>query len=122
MSFSRVKRVSDELQKILSEIIVVDDPFDLGTMVTISKVELSKDFKQAKVYISIYDENSAKRDEVINKLREKAGKIRYELGRKVRLKYIPRLIFYEDETLQYVERIENIIKELKYSDNEDGNE
>jgi len=91
-------------------------------MVTISKVELSKDFKQAKVYISIYDENSAKRDEVINKLREKAGKIRYELGRKVRLKYIPRLIFYEDETLQYVERIENIIKELKYSDNEDGNE
>jgi len=119
-TYSRAKRVSDELQRVLSNVIVTDDPYRLGKVVTISKVECSPDLRQAKVFVSVYDKNSKERRKVIRKLRDKSGNIRYELGRRIRLKNTPKLLFFEDDTQAYMEKIERIFQKIKYSNEESG--
>lgn len=119
-AYSRAKRVSDELQRILSEIIVTNDPYGLGKIVTISKIECSPDLRQAKVFVSVYDGNPKERKKVIRKLRDKSGHIRHELGGRIRLKNTPRLLFFEDDTQEYMEKIERIFQNIRYSDEENG--
>ncbi|HDN59197.1 MAG: 30S ribosome-binding factor RbfA [Candidatus Neomarinimicrobiota bacterium] len=119
-TYSRAKRVSDELQRVLSNVIVTDDPYRLGKVVTISKVECSPDLRQAKVFVSVYDKNPKERRKVIRKLRDKSGNIRYELGRRIRLKNTPKLLFFEDDTQAYMEKIERIFQKIKYSNEESG--
>ncbi|MCD6099419.1 MAG: 30S ribosome-binding factor RbfA [Candidatus Marinimicrobia bacterium] len=119
-TYSRAKRVSDELQRVLSNVIVTDDPYRLGKVVTISKVECSPDLRQAKVFVSVYDKNPMERRKVIRKLRDKSGNIRYELGRRIRLKNTPKLLFFEDDTQAYMEKIERIFQKIKYSNEESG--
>ena len=85
--------------------------------VTITDVKVTADLKIAKIYISVFDR--AKREEVLEKIKLKTGFIRSLLASRIKIKFTPELKFFIDDTLDYVEKIEGLIKKIhKEDDNE----
>jgi ribosome-binding factor A len=82
---------------------------------TITGVKLSPDLKIAKVFISVFDKD--KRETTLQKVLAKTGFIRSELASKIRVRYVPELKFFIDETLDYVEKIEGLLKKIHEDDN-----
>ncbi|HMN18015.1 MAG: 30S ribosome-binding factor RbfA [Ignavibacteriota bacterium] len=92
---------------------------DLG-FVTITNVRVSPDLKIAKIYLSVLEKE--KRELVLDKIDLKKGFIRSELAHRIRMKFIPELKFFIDDTLDYVEKIEGLIKKIHENDNNKTNE
>lgn len=92
---------------------------DLG-FVTITNVRVSPDLKTAKIYLSVLEKE--KRELVLDKLDTKKGYIRTELAHRIRIKFIPELKFFLDDTLDYVEKIEGLIKKIHEDDDNKTNE
>ncbi len=92
---------------------------DLG-FVTITNVRVSPDLKIAKIYLSVLEKE--KRELVLDKIDLKKGFIRSELAHRIRMKFIPELKFFLDDTLDYVEKIEGLIKKIHENDNNKTNE
>ena len=80
-------------------------------MVTVSKVRVSPDLTFAKIYLSVFPFERS--EAMLGALRENSPKIRYELGRRVKnqLRIVPEIAFAVDDSLEYVDRIERLIKE-----------
>ena len=115
----RIQRVSELVKEELSLIFLHklrDRAPELG-MLTITNVRVTPDLKIARVYISIFDKEG--REEKIAKLNELKGFIKSELASKLRhLRHMPDLEFYLDDTLDYVEKMEEIFKKIHKNDNE----
>ena len=92
---------------------------DLG-FVTITNVRVSPDLKLAKIYLSVLEKE--KREVVLDKIDAKKGYIRTELAHRIRIKFIPELKFFLDDTLDYVEKIEGLIKKIHEDDGNKTNE
>ncbi len=111
--YKRSIRVGDLLKEEIADIIMhkLKDP-RLG-FITVTGVDVSNDLKHAKVYVSILED--VKRSETLKILISSAKFIRSELGRKVRIKYLPDIIFKLDESLEYGAKISKILNEIKES-------
>jgi ribosome-binding factor A len=83
--------------------------------VTITNVKMSPDLRIAKVYISVLDRGN--REIVLEKINSFNGFIRSELAHRIKIKFTPELKFYIDDTLDYVEKIEGLIKKIHKDDN-----
>ena len=83
----------------------------LGAMVTPTAVRISPDLGVAKVYVSIFA--GPKPNEVLTHLKRASGTVRYELAKAIRnqLRKAPELHFYLDDSLDYAENIDNLLKE-----------
>jgi len=88
-------------------------------LITVTNVKLSPDLKIAKIYISVFERE--KREQVLEKIKDKTGFIRTELAHRVRIKFIPELKFFIDDTLDYVEKIEGLIKKIHEDDSKENN-
>jgi len=82
--------------------------------ITITNVKVSPDLRIAKVYISVFEKE--KRESTLEKVKSVSGFIRSELASKIRIKFIPELKFFIDDTLDYVEKIEDLIKKIHKDD------
>ena len=109
--FSRTRRVGQQIQREIALILQreVKDP-RIG-MVTVSDVEVSKDLNYPKVYVTFLQlENDAERiKEGLKGLTEAAGYIRSLLGSAMRLRVVPELRFYYDQTLVEGMRLSNLV-------------
>lgn len=108
---TRQLKVAKELQRHLAEIIRAKGMAAFGgAMVTVSGVKISPDLAVARVYLSIFP--SAKAPEVMKMVEESSRSLRGELGRIVakQLRIVPELIFTLDDSLDYVERIDELLK------------
>ena len=76
--------------------------------ITVTEVRMSQDLKIAKAYVLPLGGKNA--DEVINRLKEYSYLIRKILSKKVIIKFLPKLLFRKDESFEYAEKIENLIK------------
>ena len=85
--------------------------------VTITKVAVSDDLRLARVYYSVFGGEDQK-EESHQGLESAKGYIKRELGRRVRLKYIPEISFLFDDSLEYSEHIEELLRGVKPSDGE----
>ena len=85
--------------------------------VTITKVAVSDDLRTARVYYSVFGGEDQK-EESHQGLESAKGYIKRELGRRVRLKYIPEISFLFDDSLEYSEHIEELLRGVKHSDEE----
>ena len=81
-----------------------------GAMVTVSGVKMTPDLSLAKVYVSIFP--SSKAGEVLKTLEDEKARTRGELGRLVakQLRIVPELSFFLDDSLDYVEHIDELLK------------
>lgn len=109
MESTRQAKICRLLQKELSEIFRTQTAKTHGTIVSVSSVRISPDLSIAKAYLSIFPQNKA--EEVFESIKASAKTIRYELAQKVRfqLRKVPELHFYIDDSLDYLENIDNLL-------------
>ncbi|WP_078380858.1 30S ribosome-binding factor RbfA [Sutcliffiella halmapala] len=114
----RSNRVGEQMKKELSDIIgrKIKDP-RVG-FVTVTDVQVTGDLQQAKIFISVLGNDDQRQDTLIGLAKAK-GFIRSEIGRRIRLRKTPELFFEFDESIEYGNRIENLIHELNKKDSED---
>ncbi len=115
----RQKQVAAVLEKELNDIFQKMGLSMLnGGMVSIASVKITPDLFDARIYLSFFkieDQVGA-----LKQIEEKAWEIKKELTARVRhqLRSMPQLSFYIDDTLDYVDKIENLFKEIKKQDEE----
>ena len=114
----RIRRVADEIKRVIGEILIRDLPSNDYGLVTVTKVKCTTDLKIAKVYISILNHDAKQRQMAVNLIKNKVARIRGLVGNRMVLKYTPRIIFYEDETQEYAENMERLFQTLKGHDGE----
>ena len=88
------------------------------SLLTITNVNVSPDLKLAKIYLSVFDKG--KRELVLERIKTSTGYIRTELAHRIRIRYVPELKFFIDDTIDYVEKIENLIKKIHKDDDKQG--
>lgn len=109
---ARLNRINEELKKELSQIISFElkNPNVTG-MVSVTRAKITPDFKYAKVYVSIL--NSKNVQKTMEGLKESSGFIRSKIAHTINLRITPELVFELDDSLEYGEKIDAILKELK---------
>lgn len=113
MSEVRLKRAESLLLHEISELIsrqVIKDP-RVNPLAAITKVSLSKDLKYSKIYISFYGELK-QRKECVQGLNHAAGFIQKELGTRLRLRFIPKLSFLEDNSIEQGFRVTQKLRDI----------
>ena len=87
-----------------------------GEFVTISGVKASPDLGQVKVYLSLF--NATQRNVVMENVELYAREIRMELAKKLKnqVKKIPEIVFFQDETLDYVNKMDKLFEEIHKSE------
>lgn len=110
METTRQAKISRLLQKELSEIFRQQTAKTHGVLVSVSAVRVSPDLSIARVYLSVFPTEKAQ--EVIENIKRSAKTVRYDLAQKVRfqLRKTPELAFYLDDSLDYIENIDNLLK------------
>ncbi len=108
-SVGRQERVGGRIQQELSTLINkrINDP--RLEWATITGVRMTRDLKMARVYYCVFGEEE-KRAKVGEAFTQAHGFIKRELARKLKLKYMPELEFYYDESFDYGEKIENLLR------------
>lgn len=110
METTRQNKIARLIQKELSEIFLLQTKAMKGVLVSVSIVRISPDMSIAHVYLSVFpSERSA---EIVKNINENAKSIRFELGTRVRhqLRIIPELKFFVDDSLDYIEKIDQLLK------------
>ena len=112
MESTRQKKISRLLLKEISEIFQREArEVSMGTLVSVTVVRISPDLGLAKVYLSIFPTERTK--EVHDNINEHTSQLRFALGKRVgkQLRIIPELRFFVDDTLDYVDNIDRLLKE-----------
>jgi len=111
METTRQAKIARLIQKELSEILRLQTAKTHGILVSVSAVRVSPDLSVARAYLSIFPSEKAK--EILENINRNAKTIRYELAQKVRyqLRKTPELAFHLDDSLDYIENIDNLLKE-----------
>ena len=108
---TRQQKVARQIQKDMAEIIRSRGmaAYD-GAMLTVSGVKITSDLALAKVYVSVFPSDKA--EAVMERLGEETSRLRGELGRRVakQLRIVPEIVFYLDDSLDYVEHIDELLK------------
>ena len=109
MEGTRLNKIGRLLQKELGDLFLRQTKALPGTLVSVSAVRVSPDLSVAKVYLSIFPTEKA--DELMGAIETNKKTIRYDLGQRVRLQLrrIPELIFSRDDSLDYVENIDQLL-------------
>ncbi|WP_342389107.1 30S ribosome-binding factor RbfA [Salinicoccus bachuensis] len=107
---NRHERVAEEIKKVVSETLrtKVSDP-DIG-MITVTDVELTKEMEIATIYFTSLNEN---REEVEAALDRAKGMVRSEVAKEIRIRKAPELQFKYDTSIEYGNKIENLLNEIK---------
>ena len=110
METTRQAKIARLLQKELSEIFRQQTAKTHGVLVSVSAVRVSPDLSIAKVYLSIFPTDTSQ--QLLESITASATTIRYELAQKVRLQLrkCPDLAFYIDDSIDYIENIDNLLK------------
>ena len=110
----RQKRVSNLIKEELSRLIIESFQDSTSGLITITHVSMSKDLKNAHVYLSVIGHSP--KQEILDLLNNRQGYLRKAVASKTKLKYNPLLIFSLDDSFEYEERIQNVIKTLNKND------
>lgn len=119
--FSRTRRVGEQIQRELAQLIQqeIHDP-RLG-MVTVSGVEVSRDLAVAKVFVSMLNEDE-QLEPSLEVLKKAAGFLRHELGRRMTTRTVPELRFVYDATIQRGNELSSLIDKAVARDKENQND
>ena len=114
--YSRTERVGERIRRDLAGLIrsALDDP--RMVMVSITDVEVSRDFAYARVYVTYIGGDEALKKEIVADLNKAAGFLRGQLGRGLRLRTIPKLAFRYDESVERGFRLSALIDEAVEAD------
>ena len=110
MQETRQNKIARLLQKELSVIFQQQTRAMHGTMVSVTRVKISPDLSICTAYLSIFP--SEKGEQLLRNITASEKQMRYELGTRIRhqLRIVPELRFFIDDSLDYIERIDELLK------------
>ncbi|KAA6326809.1 Ribosome-binding factor A [termite gut metagenome] len=110
METTRQNKIARLLQKELGDIFLLQTKAMKGVLISVSVVRISPDMGYARVYLSVFP--SERSEEIVQNINSNAKSVRYELGTRVRfqLRIIPELKFFVDDSLDYIEKIDSLLK------------
>ncbi len=116
MQGTRLEKIARLIQKELSEIFRLETAKTRGTLVSVSTVRVSPDLSIARIYLSVFpsDQGAA----VVKNVNDNEKQVRYNLAQRVRyqLRRTPELVFYLDDSLDYIEHIDELLQTDKPAD------
>lgn len=117
----RAERVEEEIKKIVGKLIDngIKDPRVNG-LISVTKVEVSKDMKYCKIYVSML--GTKDKEEALKGLDSAKGVVRKEIGDRIRTFNTPEVKFIYDDSIEYGQHIDNIISSLNISHDDEENE
>ena len=109
-TYKRSARVSDQMKQEIADILMrkIKDP-RIG-FVTVTDVDLSDDLKNAKVFVSIYGGN---KEETLKGLKSATAFIRLELGKRMKMRVVPEILFRFDSTVEQGAHIMELLHEIE---------
>ena len=110
MDSTRQSKIAKLIQKELADIFLQDGIPVYDCMITVTQTKVTPDLSKARSYLSFF--NAQNNDAAIAAVRRNTKDIRYRLAQKVKhqLRVIPQLEFFIDDSLDYLENIENLLK------------
>lgn len=113
MTKQRVDRLNSLLREVISEVIRkdVDNP-DIDEFVSVTRVDISKDLRYAKVYVSMIGSPERKK-ETLKAIESASGFIGITASKKVVMRFFPSLRFFIDDTVDKVMRIEELLEDIE---------
>ena len=111
-AYNRIDRISEEVKRELSMIIRdLKDPRLNKSVVSVINVNVTKDLKFAKAYISVLGKEEEQKD-AMDALKSASGFIRKEVGRRINLRNTPEFTFILDNSIEYGAHINEVLKNL----------
>ena len=107
----RPQRLALQIQHEVSMMIFRDMKDRRIGFVTVTGVEMSPDLRHARVFVSLMGSEEGKK-EGLEALNHAAGWIRHELGQRIRMKFLPDIVFLTDTSQDYGEHIDKLIDEI----------
>ena len=110
METTRPQKIARLIQKELAEMFQHQTQAAHGLLVSVSAVRISPDMSVCRAYLSVFP--SEKSQEVVENINRNVKSVRYELGKRLRyqLRIIPELRFFVDDSLDYIEHIDELLK------------
>ena len=115
----RQGRLGEEIRKVISEMLLreVKDPRLSNGLISLSGVEVTSDGSYATCFVTYIstkkgEEAAAEEEEILEGLRSAKGLFKKEIGKLIKLRHIPELIFKMDHSLDYGRHIEEVIEKL----------
>lgn len=108
-SFTRTDRVSAQLRRDVGELVHAAVRDHALPSASVSDVEVTRDLAHAKVFVTVLEAASA--TEVVKSLNGLARELRFELGRRIRMRIVPELHFHYDDSVDRGERIEALLRD-----------
>ena len=107
----RTDRISEEVRREVDKIIreEISDPRVSG-MFSVTRADVTRDLRYAKIYVSIYEED--KRKPMMAALKKAAGFVRFHLGKRMDLRYTPEILFELDNNIEYGVHIASVINHV----------
>ena len=109
---NRQKKIAGVLQNDLAVVLqkLLRDSGQLGIIISVSKVTVTTDLSLSKVYVSVFPPDKA--ELIVKDLNELKPKIKHQIAQKTKhqLRKMPDLVFYNDDSLEYINRIEDAVK------------
>lgn len=115
----RGERLAGEFQKEISAVISGKLRFkfpELSAIISVTAADVAPDLKSAKIYLSIYDPDTARAENSFRIIKDNAGFIRHELSKVMHIRTVPELRFLKDESMAYGEKIDKILSKLDTND------
>lgn len=112
MESTRQKKIGRLLLKDMSELFQKEaKELTIGAMVSVTVVRVSPDLGSAKIYLSIFPSDKA--NEVFTNINERTSRLRFLLGQRIgkQMRVVPELHFYLDDSLDYIDNIDRLLKE-----------
>ncbi|MGR3741698.1 30S ribosome-binding factor RbfA [Companilactobacillus sp. DQM5] len=112
----RIGRVEQEVQKEINDILLkrIRDPRVQD--VTITGVQMTGDLQRATVYFSILSDKASDAQKAQDGLDKANGLIRHELSQRLTMFKVPELVFAQDESVRYGEKIDELLRQMHKSD------
>lgn len=119
MNNKRINRISEEVKKVVSQLLYngLKDP-RIKEMTSITKVEVTRDLSYAKIYVSVLGDESEKK-ETIEGLNSAKGYIRKEIGSNIDLRHSPEPVFYLDQSIEQGIYMSKLIDSVNKKDDSD---
>lgn len=120
MANLRVDKINAELQKKIYEILSqrVKDP-RLTEMFSVVKVDTDRELTYAKVYVSIFSTDKPRATGTFAAIKNSENFVRQSLFKEMRIKSVPQIVFYPDDSLEYGQKIEQMLNSLNVKQNEE---
>ena len=115
----RQLRVGEMVKQNLGELFIRNEakiPSVSTKLITVTEVRMTPDLKTARIYVIPL--GGVEMKETVRILTEYSHLVRRALSKRLDIKFLPKLIFVEDNSFEYAEKIENIIKKIKINDTE----